>query len=175
MTGEVPKDEHGHGSNGKLTGERAERIFVAIRQGVTMEAAALYCGVDKTTFYDWVKRGRKVGSRNPYRSFVLGLDEALAAFEVLALADIEKAGREGEWQASAWRLERRYPDKYGRRTRIDAQVNVTAVPMIDVSKLTPDELETLGRILAKAAPAQEELKSDQRPALELLPGDAVAL
>ena len=32
---------------------------------------------------------------------------------------IEKAAEAGEWQAAAWKLERRYPDTYGRKTRIE--------------------------------------------------------
>jgi hypothetical protein len=38
--------------------------------------------------------------------------EGRAAIGWLAL--IEQAAREGNWQAAAWKLERRYPETYGR-------------------------------------------------------------
>lgn len=166
----MARNAAGHGSDAKLTDETTERICVAIRQGATLESAAIYAGVPRSTFHDWLRRGRQPGARNPYKAFVAQIDEALAHFEVNAVAQIAKAGADGEWQASAWRLERRYPDRYGRRTRIEGDVRVTAAPVLDVSKLTLDELETLRRLLAKAAPDVDQVGNGQKPALELLPG-----
>lgn len=166
----MARDANGHGSAPKLTPELAEKIFIAIRQGSTLESASAYAGVARSTFKDWCAKGRKPGARDPYKGFVTGLDEALATFEVAAVAQIAKAGQEGEWQASAWRLERRFPDRYGRRTRLDGSLTVSAAPVLDVSKLTIAELETLRALLAKAQPEQQELTGDQRPALELLEG-----
>lgn len=169
----MARDQNGHGSNPKLTGDLGDKICVAIRQGATLDAAAAYAGVARSTFYDWIRRGRQPSARNPYKAFVAQLDEALASFEVGAIAQIAKAGADGEWQASAWRLERRFPDKYGRRTRLDGNLTVQAAPVLDVSKLTLDELETLRGLLAKAAPEPQDVTGDQRPALELLEGGAV--
>lgn len=57
-----------------------------------------------------------------------------------------------------------------RRTRFDGRLEVQAVPMIDPSRGTLEELAELRRLLAKFSPAREALAPDQRPALELLPG-----
>lgn len=57
------------------------------------------------------------------------------------------------------------------RHRLDGQLTVTAAPFIDVSRLTLEELELLRGLLEKARPALSELGPDQRPALELLPGN----
>lgn len=58
------------------------------------------------------------------------------------------------------------------RHRFDARVEVAAVPMIDPSRGTTEELQELRRLLEKFSPARETLTEEQRPALELLPGGA---
>ena len=98
---------------------------------------------------------------------VEGVEEALGVFEVTANALIAKAGEE-QWQAKAWQLERKFPDRYGRRTRVDGNVTVQAVPFIDTSRLSVDEGEQLLALLRKAQPQQDQLPVDGRPALELL-------
>lgn len=163
------RDSGGHGSSPKLTDEIAERICQAVRTGATIEGAAAYAGVARQTFFDWLRRGRQPNARNPYKKLAADLEEALGVVEVANIGRIAKAGQD-EWTANAWILERRFPDKYGRRTRVDGQIQVQAMPTLDVSKLTQEELQTLRALLVKAAPAQEELAADQRPALELLPG-----
>ncbi len=165
----MPKDANGHGRNPTLTDEIAAKIVQAVRTGSSLQGSAAYAGVPAQTFFDWLKRGRQPRAYKPYRDLVAALDEALGTFEVTANAQIAKAG-DTEWQAKAWQLERKFPDRYGRRTRIDGQVSVSAVPFIDLAKLTSDEAATLLGLLRKAAPAQEELPAEGRPALELVAG-----
>src|SRR5262249_52190193 len=56
-------------------------------------------------------------------------DDAEGKAVVRWLAQIEQAAREGAWQASAWRLERRYPQEYGRQViQHDGQVHLTGQP-----------------------------------------------
>lgn len=161
---------NGNGPHGlKLTDELAAKICQAIRTGATLEGSAAYAGVARQTFFDWLRRGRQANARNPYKTFVADVEEALAGFEVGAMTRIAKAGDE-EWQANAWRLERRFPDKYGRRTRLDGNIQVQAAPFVDLAKLTLDEQVELRRLLAKGQPEQEQLAAGQAPALELLPG-----
>jgi hypothetical protein len=57
-----------------------------------------------------------------------------------------------------------------RQSRIDGQLDVRGVPFVDYSKLTPDELEALQRLLEKGSPNVSELPREGRPALELLEG-----
>jgi len=152
----------------KLTAALAEEIYAAIRAGAIFADAAAHAGVAQSTFHEWLRKGRRDGARDPYRSFVVGLDRALADFKVGALSSIHGAD---EWQARAWMLERRFPDQFGRRTRVDASVQHRFQPVLDVSKLEPAELAELRRLLVKAAPSQDDLEGGQRPALELLPGE----
>jgi cell wall assembly regulator SMI1 len=54
------------------------------------------------------------------------LDAAEGQAVIRWLEQIEHAAMQGNWQAAAWKLERRYPDQYGRHViQHDGQVHVT--------------------------------------------------
>jgi len=48
-------------------------------------------------------------------AFLAAVKKAEADAIVRHVANIAKAAQDGQWQASAWWLERRYPAEYGRR------------------------------------------------------------
>jgi transposase len=147
----MAKDANGHGRNPKIDPDTVDRLCQAIRTGATLEASAAYAGIAESTLHLWLSKGRAVRAAKVYRDFAAAVELALATFEVTAIARITKAG-EKEWTADAWRLERRYPDRYGRRTRIDGNVQLQAAPMIDREKLSDEELELLQRLLEKGRP-----------------------
>lgn len=98
----------------KLTPEVQEKIISVIRKGNYIETAAAYAGISKQTLYNWLKQG----ARQPngvYGRFVQAVEQALAESEMADLARIEQAAMDGHWQASAWRLERRFPKRWGRQ------------------------------------------------------------
>jgi transposase len=104
----------------KLTKATSDRIKAALERGAYLETAAAHAGIARSTFYDWLKRGRTEAgdyTADSYGEFVLMVDQALAQSELADLKTIEKAADE-IWQAAAWRLERRWPEKYGRRTAV---------------------------------------------------------
>jgi len=96
------------GRKTKYTPEVVERITHAIRLGATHRLACLYAGVSHETFYRWL-------SEKP--DFYDAVKLAEGAGAVGWLAKIEQAAQSGEWTAAAWKLERRYPDEYGRRVQ----------------------------------------------------------
>jgi hypothetical protein len=102
------------GRRPKLTPEVQALIVTYLRAGNYVETAAVLAGIHKDTFYDWVKRGRRGEAQ--YEAFVLEIDRAMAHAEAREVARIVKAA-EREWQAAAWRLERRYPQRWGRLVR----------------------------------------------------------
>ncbi len=65
------------------------------------------------------------------------------------------------WTASAWRLERKFPERYGRR--VEAMVKgvgpkgeiVVTERVVDWKKISDEDLRTLRRIAEKAIPKPE--------------------
>ena len=111
----------------KLNIDTHNKIISAIRAGNYIETAAAYAGINKSTLYDWLKRGEREKQRvaqnprynirkseKPYVEFSNAVEKALAEAEVRDVAIIAKAA-EDQWQAAAWRLERKFPDRWGRR------------------------------------------------------------
>ncbi len=83
-----------------------KKLTTAIRLGSTFRLACLYAGITEETFNQW---------RHKYPVFSEQIKEAEGAGATTWLAAIEKAAQEGNWQAAAWKLERKYPREYGRR------------------------------------------------------------
>lgn len=95
----------------KLTPEVQKRITDAIGQGATYQLACHYAGISEDTFARWRER---------YADFADAVKaaEGMAAVKWLALIDQAARGTDdkaGQWQAAAWKLERRYPHDYGRQ------------------------------------------------------------
>jgi transposase len=152
----------------KFNEERAQMMLEALRGGNYIETAAEYAGIDDSTYRRWMQR-----EEPEFRAFRAAVKKALADAEVRNVGIVLKAAS-AHWQAAAWWLERRLPAVYGRRTRVEADVNVTAKPVVDVSKLTLDEQRTLLELLRKGQPNEAELPAGTRPALESMPGEAAA-
>lgn len=100
----------------KLTPETQKRIVDGIRMGATYELAAQYGGVSYDTFNNWIKAGVDAKSGS-YFEFFNAVKRAEGEAAIGWLAKIEKAANDGEWQAAAWKLERRYPQNYGRHVQ----------------------------------------------------------
>lgn len=122
----------------KLTPETQQKITEAIELGATYELAANYGGVAYNTFNEWMKAGEDAPA-GVKREFYEAVKEAEGRAAVKWLAKIEKAASEGNWQAAAWKLERRYPGDYG-RTRTEHTGKDGGPIRVDVSKLSDDEL-----------------------------------
>lgn len=101
------------GRNTKLTPETQARIVEAIELGATYELAAQYGGIAYNTFNEWMKEGAEATTGKKAEFY-----EAIKAAEGNAvtgwLRKIEAAASDGNWQAAAWKLERRYPRDYGK-------------------------------------------------------------
>jgi hypothetical protein len=97
-----------------LDEETTERICALLRAGNYDGVAARAAGVAPSTFYEWLQRGRtdRAGDE-PYRDFRERVVKARAEGEAVHVARIAQAAQE-DWHASAWFLERSYPDRWGR-------------------------------------------------------------
>lgn len=116
MTKAKGKRENGRPTS--LNPETHHKIVMYIKAGGYIETAAVAAGVHKTTLYDWLKKATKE-KEGPYRAFADDVDKALAESEMMDVGRISKAAQDGVWQAAAWRLERKHPERWGRREKIE--------------------------------------------------------
>ena len=106
----------------KLTPEVQAKILLHLRVGSYVETAAACAGIHKDTLYDWMRRGAK--GEQPFAAFAEAVHQAIAESESKDLATILKASQTN-WTAAAWRLERRFPDRYGRHDRLKVETKVS--------------------------------------------------
>ena len=94
----------------KYTEETVNNILVALRGGNTRKTAAAIAGIDQVTMIRWMHR---------YASFAKDVEKAEATAEGRHVQNIVKAAAEGTWTASAWWLERRRHQEWGRKDRAE--------------------------------------------------------
>lgn len=124
--------KRGRGQPPKLTPEVQERIVGAIRGGAYNETAALFAGISESTFYKWLQKGNEAREQeiepenSEYLQFLQAIEKAQADTEIENLLVVRGAaqgkptkegvpGEAQDWKAAAWLLERKFPDRYGRR------------------------------------------------------------
>lgn len=100
------------GRPSQFTEENRKRILEAIELGSTYELAAAYGGISYATLNAWLKR-----EEDEYLKFSEDVKQAEGKAAVGWLQKIEKAATDGNWQAAAWKLERRYPREFGRTVK----------------------------------------------------------
>lgn len=134
----------------KLTQKLANEISETVRQGNYMETAAAYHGISKTLLYEWLKAGnRNESTLHVY--FLNALQQAMADSEMHDLGKIGEASEGGDWKASAWRLERKFPKRWGRKSihRIEDEGTETNEQKDDAADSAFNE-ETAHSILLEA-------------------------
>lgn len=150
----------------RLTTEFTLAICELIRAGVRPEIAAAMQGVPRRTYFEWMEKARQPGARALLVELMDGVEVALAEWEAGDALLIGQAARKenpGEWQAAAWRLERRLPSVYGKSSK--QEIIVQARPFVDVAKLTLEEQKQLHALLSKGRPELDELPKDATPAM----------
>jgi transposase len=114
----------------KLNHELQTKIVDLIRAGNYIETASSCVGVNKSTLYDWLKRGARASQKEgkipkeelPFVDFSNAVEKAIAEAEARDVMIIANASK-SDWKASAWRLERKFPNKWGRHDHIKAEVH----------------------------------------------------
>lgn len=132
-----------------LDAELADRLVQAVvRLPITLAAAKV--GVGRRTVYDWLARGET--GEEPYATLTTRIAAARAEFAELRLREIESAGsqaRNSGWKASAWYLERCWPDLFGARKTIEHTGPAGGAVPIRVEVLDDDQLRQLDELLAR--------------------------
>jgi transposase len=97
----------------KLTPEVTKRLTEAIRAGNYYEAACGYAGIHYSTFRKWMQKGETAKS-GKFREFFDIITRAEYEAEVRMVAQWQKHMPD-DYRAIRDFLERRYPDRWGRR------------------------------------------------------------
>ena len=126
------------GRQTKLTPEIQEKIVAAIRAGNYAAVAAGYAGISERTFYSWLQRGREQ-TKGIYLQFLQAIKSAENESEVRAVAHIQKHMAEN-WQAAMTYLERKHPDRWGRRDRLKVEIDPREA-LTELLSLSDDDLE----------------------------------
>lgn len=106
------------GRPSKLTSELQKQICDFLVAGNFAETVCDFVGIDKTTYYEWLKRGERgwqIDIEGGYVEFSHAVKKAVAQVEMTTVHGLRK--RPYNWQADAWWLERRHPDRWGNRQK----------------------------------------------------------
>ena len=134
----------------KLTQEIIDDIVIALRAGNYLETAAAYVGVSKQTLFNWLRRGAR-GQERICVEFLDSVKKAQAESEIRDIATIITASKTS-WQAAAWRLERKHPDRWGRKDRLEADIRTHRADRsgkLERDKTFEDQIVTLMPHLAR--------------------------
>jgi len=103
--------------NTKLTEEKIQLASKLIGAGNTVKTIYGALGVSKQTWYNWLDKGSKAKS-GLYRKLYEEVEKAESRAESRYVTIIAQAAEEN-WQAAAWMLERKYPERWGRKDKVD--------------------------------------------------------
>ena len=109
----TPRSKSKAGRPTKYVPEIIEKILNAIAVGAPFTHACNYAGISFETFNEW---------RKQYSEFSEQVKEAEGKAVIGWLARIEQAAKDGNWTAAAWKLERRFPEDFGKRDKIQVDV-----------------------------------------------------
>ena len=152
----------------EMTPENIEAIMRSIRLGLHPERAAQAAGVSVGAF-------RMHKKRHP--EFVILIKEAESAAEQSFLSRI-MAHTDKQWTASAWMLERRWPERWRKRDGEDLKRKVRSEPIKDqkdlhallmdmvsaaaAGKITPKQLKDMAQSLGIASDISERADLEER-------------
>lgn len=94
----------------------AEYCRCIVEDEVTLESACYLAGIDSyQTVCNWRERGR--AGEQPYKRFLEAERKAVSEWERDRLREMKGAGQ--LWVRPAWQLERRKPEEYGKREKVE--------------------------------------------------------
>ena len=106
------------GRPSKFNDQYKEKILQGIRLGLEPSRACVLAGLTFETLNIW--RAKALNDKLPdYIAFFEDIEKAKVEHEAIHLRNIHEAASGGTWTASAWTLERMFPDRYSLKTRTE--------------------------------------------------------
>lgn len=96
----------------KKTPELVAKLLQVLGLGVHRKVAAAACGIGESTLHAWLAEDEELAAE---------CDRVENAVEAKLVAQLKKAALGGDTKVACWYLERRYPDRWGRRTANEVQ------------------------------------------------------
>ena len=128
------------GRKPKLTEELVNNLCRYVENGASYKDACIAVGIGETAFYRWLDDADSDDEKIKYKDLKVKLRDSLkkanAKFKSYHLANITRLSN-GDWKASAWILERKYPKEF-------AQVGRNAVVLNTDNGMLPQILKVLG-------------------------------
>jgi hypothetical protein len=98
-----------------------QRLNQAISVGAYIEDACIFAGISSRQFRRWRELAEQ--GVQPFAERWEEINKSESQSIVRNLFNIQNASNNGTWQASAWLLERKYPEKYGRKETVNLESN----------------------------------------------------
>lgn len=89
----------------KLTDAVIDKLCKALRLGATYDLAARYAGISARVLRLWRIEAEAAAPGSIFQRLIARLEAAEGDAAMRWLKQIDEAARQGNWQASAWRLE----------------------------------------------------------------------
>ena len=106
------------GRPSKLNGELQKEMVALFHRGGFRNEVCGAVGISYVTFLSWMERGKKAKT-GQFLEFFNAIKKAEAVGKLRHIANITRHS-EQSWQASAWFLERRYPEEFRKVDRIES-------------------------------------------------------
>lgn len=103
-----------------LDEEMCNELCKAKRNGLSNKACCDYVGIDETTLYDYLNKGKRDEENgldeesSIYVKFSKQYKKTISELKAYHIGLIRNASEDGSWQASAWYLERCFPKEFGK-------------------------------------------------------------
>ena len=119
----------------KLTKDLQALLVARLAVGNYIDAACMSVGISPASFYVWMDKGREAEKKTErkrtaqdrlHMEFMEAVENAQGVSEVNALAMVRKAMPDA-WQAAAWILERKFPERWGRREKIEISAAIVTI------------------------------------------------
>jgi len=146
-----------NGRHTLLTDEMQAEIVALLRRGNFLNHACDIMQVSYMTVLDWMRRGEEEIKQGLDDEKHARFNKAIKAAQGCFIDENIQVMREGfeRWQASAWLLERKFPQQFGEVKRMEMTGAeggpIATTTRVNLKLLSYDELETLERLMSKAA------------------------
>ena len=130
-----------------LTDTMIEAICTLVSQGLPLELCTNQLGIAENSLYRWLRYAKEteIESSQEYKLMV-GIKRARSTAVLKRIKNIQKISEREDsnsWQASAWLLERSYPEHFAKRPDIQVTVNNNEPIPQAISSQSTAELESL--------------------------------